>query len=325
MSFMTSGQTPPSPFAAHLREKGVLVVFNPRSGGGDNSLTELLYLLRAYGIPLTERSLEGTRPIADFVTDASDYAAVIAAGGDGTVSGLAYALAQCHCAVPVLAFPAGTANLIAVNLGIPAGAREQLLLLLSGQTAPLDLGELQTQGHPPRGFAMLAGTGLDAHMIRESETYKRQLGTFSYVLAALRQVNPPATTFHICVDGGPVQHLRGIGLMLANLGHANLRLPITADISPSDGLFTVIVLRRGNVLQLLPSVLDSLLRRFRLHDLAQRRLETFTARELEVWADDPFPLQFDGELHPQTTPFRARVLPRAVHFFTPLGEHDLNT
>ncbi|MDO4263338.1 MAG: diacylglycerol kinase family lipid kinase [Deinococcus sp.] len=336
---MTSGQTTPpnkaalgtpsagTQFTAQLLEKGVLVIFNPKSGQGDSALPELLDLLRARGIPLTERSLEGERPMAEFVHDLEEYAAVIGAGGDGTVSALAYAMAQHHTAIPLLAFPAGTANLIALNLDIPDEPQALLQLMLSGHTLALDMGELETgDGRGDRkGFAMLAGAGADASMIKESEGLKKNFGTLAYVLAAMRQISPPTTTFHIVADGQK-RTFTGIGVMVANLGMANYRIPITADISPSDGQFTVILLKEGNILRLGANLLDSLKAKFKLGDPAfSGNLETFTAREIEVVAEDPFPLQFDGEIHVETTPFKARVLPQAVHFFTRQTEGDLST
>lgn len=333
MRFMTSGQTTPpsipSPgaqFTEALLQKGVLVIFNPKSGQGDSSLPELLDLLRAQGIPLTERALEGERPMAEFVHDLEDYAAVIGAGGDGTVSALAYAMAQRQARIPLLAFPAGTANLIALNLAIPSEPEALLQLMLSGHTLALDLGELETgDGGERKGFAMLAGAGADASMIKESEPLKKNFGTMAYVLAAMRQINPPTTTFHICADGQE-RTFTGIGVMVANLGMANYRIPITADISPNDGQFTVILLKEGNILRLGANLLDSLKAKFKLGDPAfSDNLETFTAREIEVVAEDPFPLQFDGEIHVERTPFKARVLPQAVQFFTTQTEGDLNT
>lgn len=332
---MTAGQTTPpirrsygAQFTEELLAKGVLVIFNPKSGQGSSALPALLDLLRGQGIPLTERALEGQRPMAEFVHDLEDYAAVIGAGGDGTVSALAYAVAQSGVRVPLLAFPAGTANLIALNLDIPDDPQQLLQLMLSGRTVELDLGELETgagESRTRRGFAMLAGAGADANMIKESEPLKKNFGTMAYVLAAMRQMQPPTTTFHLRADGQE-RTFTGIGVMIANLGMANYRLPITADISPSDGQFTVILLKEGNILRLGANLLDSLKAKFKLGDPAfSDNLETFTAREIEVVADEPFPLQFDGEMHTETTPFTARVLPRAVSFFTMQSEGDLET
>ena len=44
-----------------------------------------------------------------------------------------------------------------------------------------------------------------------------------------------------------------------------------------------------------------------------------------VDADEPFPLQYDGELHVETTPFTARILPGAIQFLTPVRKTELDT
>lgn len=327
---MTSGQTSRSAsatsFASQLLQKGVLVIFNPKSGQGDHALPDLLNLLRAQGIPLTERALEGKRPIAEFIDDLGDYAAVIGAGGDGTVSALAYAMALHAAQVPLLAFPAGTANLIALNLDIPDDPQALLELMLAGHTLPLDLGELETGDHERKGFAMLAGAGADAAMIKDSEPLKKTFGTMAYVIAAMRQINPPVTTFHLRINGSEVRTFRGMGIMIANLGMANYRLPITTNISPNDGQFTVILLKDGHLFKLGGNLLDSLKVKLGLGDpIFSDNFETFAASELEVDAEEPMLLQFDGEMHAETTPFKARVLPHAVHFFTLQTASDLAT
>ena len=49
------------------------------------------------------------------------------------------------------------------------------------------------------------------------------------------------------------------------------------------------------------------------------------AAEITVDCDEPFPLQYDGELHVETTPFSAKVLPGAVRFITALRKDGLVT
>lgn len=114
--------------------------------------------------------------------------------------------------------------------------------------------------------------------------------------------------------------------MIANFGMANYRLPITSDISPSDGRFTVILMKAGNIMRLLPNLIDSVRAKLNLGDpMFSGNLETIEARTVEVDADEPFPLQYDGELHVETTPFQARILPGAIRFLTAAKRDDLET
>ena len=144
-------------------------------------------------------------------------------------------------------------------------------------------------------------------------------------MSAMKQLNPKKTRFSLIIDGEP-REFEGIGVMVANFGMATYRLPITDDISPSDGRFTVILLRAGNILRLVPNLIDSVRGKFGLGDpMFAGNLETLEAREVTVDAADPFPLQYDGELHVETTPFTARILPGAIRLLTQVGRDELDT
>ncbi|MFC3834908.1 diacylglycerol/lipid kinase family protein [Deinococcus rufus] len=329
-----TGQTPPpnadtsatpAPGATSIPSmtgQRVLVIFNPKSGSGDSGLPVFLGLLRAAGAQVVERDLDADTPMSEYVRDVESFHAVVAAGGDGTVSSVSYASRYKN--VPLLAYPAGTANLIAQNLDLPTTPEELARVVATGHAVRVDMGEVEVRGQT-QGFAMLAGAGADAAMIKGSEELKEKFGALAYVMSAMKQMNPKKTTFTLTIDGQP-REFEGIGVMVANFGMANFRLPITTDISPSDGRFTVILMQAGNLLRLVPNIIDSVRSKLNLGDpLFAGNLETIEAREVTVAAADPFPLQYDGELHEETTPFTARILPGAVRYLTPSTEAELTT
>ncbi len=318
---MTGQTSPPVPPEKPTFQR-VLVVFNPKSGKGDSDLPEFVRLLRESGAEVEERELNRDTPLAEQVRDLADFDALVAAGGDGTVSSLAYATRD--SGVPMMAFPAGTANLIAQNLDLPTTAEELATLFQAGHSITVDLGEIEVRGEKS-GFAMLAGAGADAAMIKGSEDLKDQFGVMAYVLSAMKQLNPKKTTFTLTVDGEKREFV-GIGVMVANFGMANYRMPITTDIDPADGQFTVVLLKAGNLLRLIPNLIDSVRAKLNLGDpLFSDNLETIHAREITVDAADAFPLQYDGELMVETTPFTARILPKAVRFITAATEEEVET
>lgn len=309
-----TGQTPPI--------KRVLVIYNPKSGKGDNAVMDCIDVLKARGAEVEARELQNDVPMAKMIEGIEQFDVLIAAGGDGTVSSAAYAARYKN--VPLLAYPAGTANLIAQNLELPTDPEALAGLVLDGNAVRIDLGELEVRGEKC-GFAMLAGAGADAAMIKESEELKGKYGVMAYVMSAAKQISPKKTTFRLTVDGEE-RVIEATGVMVANFGRANAGLPITSEISPSDGRFTVVVLKPGNLLKLLPNLLDSVRSKLNLGDpMFSGNLDTFEAREISVVADEPFPLQYDGEIHEETTPFTARVLPGAIRFITPAKKTQLNT
>ncbi|MDV6374033.1 diacylglycerol/lipid kinase family protein [Deinococcus arenicola] len=320
---MTGQTTPPAAPPGSPTSQRILVVFNPKSGSGSGpDLQAFVGLLEDGGATVTQRELSKDTPLPDYVQDVKDFDILVAAGGDGTVSGLTYAVRD--QGVPVLAFPAGTANLIAQNLDLPTTAPELAALVLAGHSIQVDLGEIDVRGKK-NGFAMLAGAGADAAMIEGSEDLKDKFGVMAYVISAMKQLNPKKTTFKLTIDGEQ-REFEGIGVMVANFGMANFRMPITTDIDPDDGKFTVVLLKAGNLLRLIPNLIDSVRAKLHLGDpMFSDNMETLTACEITVDAADPFPLQYDGELMVETTPFTARILVGAALFITAATAEEVET
>ena len=303
--------------------KSALIIVNPKSGQGDSGVEQFAQHLRDAGVRVEMRETTADGTPEDYVHGLEDFDALVGAGGDGTVSSLAYAARSLE--KPYLPYPAGTANLIAQNLDLPKEPRALADLFLSGQTVTLDLAELEVNGEV-HGFAMLAGLGLDAAMIRDSEHTKDRLGVAAYLASALKQLRPQHAHFKLTLDGKELE-VEGMGVMVANFGMANYRVPITGDVSPADGKLTVIVLKGRSIVSLLPTLLGSL--RAKLHlgnaDLGDS-LETFEATEVSVQASQALPAQYDGEtLEGDVEVLKARVIPGAVRYITPAALKDLTT
>ncbi|WP_161882101.1 diacylglycerol/lipid kinase family protein [Deinococcus alpinitundrae] len=310
---MTAQTTPP---------RRALLIFNPKSGNGQSPLPRFITALGEKGWQVDAEELPPKGGFGPLLDHKERYQAVIAAGGDGTVSSLAYALRG--SGVPLLAYPAGTANLIAQNLKLPEGPEELAQVVDDLCSVQVDLGELTVAGQT-RGFVLLAGAGADATMIQGAEKLKDRLGVLAYVVSAFQQLSPRATTFELMLDGES-KTVEAMAVMVANFGMANFRLPIAKGVSPSDGQFTVLVLKPGTLLELLPNLIDSLRARLNLGEPAlDKNLESFRASTVTVTSQEPFPLQYDGEMHEEMTPFEARVLPGAGLFLTGASQEELET
>ncbi len=114
---------------------------------------------------------------------------LLVCGGDGTATEAADALVGTKVALAVL--PSGTGNLLALNLGIPADADTAWHLALTAEARPLDVGRANG-----KVFLVMAGMGLDAHMVHDADReLKERLGVLAYLIAALRNLGrpPPAT------------------------------------------------------------------------------------------------------------------------------------
>ena len=143
-------------------------------GGG---LTELRAVLAREGYPdplwyEVAKSSEAPKYARRALDKGADV--IFAWGGDGTVQRCIDALAGTDALLAIL--PAGTANLLATNLSIPIDLGEAVKVGLHGLQRELDTGTINGEH-----FAVMAGTGFDAFMIKEAgKKMKDRFGRLAY-------------------------------------------------------------------------------------------------------------------------------------------------
>jgi diacylglycerol kinase family enzyme len=295
-----------------------LVIINTRSGGGDAGLYDYVRALGSTGTEVTLRFCDGTRRLEDLVLDAGAFERVVAAGGDGTVSAVAYALRD--TGIPVLVYPAGTANLLALNLGMPTEPRALADITMSGVPVRFDVGEV-VHAHPAdggdshTGFMVMAGAGYDASLIEAAGPMKSNLGAAAYLFAAMGNLAPTAARFRLDLDGRRLE-TDGIAVLVVNFGRLQFDIEVARGADPRDGVFDVAVLRSRNAAGLVPAVLAGIFDRAGGRD-AVPGIDVYSAGSVSVDADPALRMQYDGEAVDAITPFQARVLPRAATLLLP--------
>ena len=146
-----------------------------RLGGGLDALRETL-AAEGFDEPLWAEVTK-SRFASECTREALDEGAdlVFVWGGDGTVQRCIDVLAGSSASLAIL--PAGTANLLATNLGIPRDLEAAVRVGLWGARRSLDVGTLNGER-----FAVMAGTGVDALMIRGADSgLKDTIGKVAYL------------------------------------------------------------------------------------------------------------------------------------------------
>ena len=116
----------------------IVVVRNPRSGSALDATT-LRQALNAAGISADIADLPNGPAFDDWIDRlAARYAVVAAAGGDGTVSAVAAAVARAGKTLAVV--PTGTMNHFARDAGIPTELDAAAAVLRTGRAAAVDVG-----------------------------------------------------------------------------------------------------------------------------------------------------------------------------------------
>ena len=131
-------------------------------------------------------------------------------GGDGTVQRCIDALAGTEAVLAIL--PAGTANLLAANLGVPDDLTGAVRAGLHGERRVLDTGSVNGEH-----FAVMAGAGFDARMIKDADRgMKDRIGRAAYVYAGVRNLRARRAKAAVTVDGSRFFRGRVSCVLVAN-------------------------------------------------------------------------------------------------------------
>ena len=267
-------------------------------------------MFAANGDEICLRCTDGTIDIADLLDGAEDFDAVVASGGDGTITRVAYRLAG--SGIPILPFPSGTANLVVNNLLLPFEPHAQAKLVREMRTLDFDLGEMTADGHT-FGFGVMAGAGFDAKIMADAQPSKKMLGPIAYFSAAFANALPQKSHIKLDIDGETIER-EGLGVLLVNFAKIQMDVTVTHENEPRDGAFGIVVLKAENTFGLIPALIAGLLDRDGGFPSRTDSLEIFKGSHVTVWADPPFEIEYDGETPPYTTPFEARILKGAARF-----------
>src|SRR5918911_419642 len=161
-------------------------------------------------------------------------ALVVVAGGDGTVRAAVQGLA--HTGVPLGILPYGTGNLLARNLGIPQEEDAALDVALTGADRTIDLGRLEDG----TAFAVMAGTGFDARMMREApEGLKNVLGWPAYIVGGARGLRRSRVHVRVRLDEDERRDDVVRTVLVGNVGRLQAGLQLLPDAAPDDGALDV--------------------------------------------------------------------------------------
>jgi diacylglycerol kinase family enzyme len=150
----------------------VRVIIN-RGGGsfGEDKAEELQALFEKAGVDANILAVEPAE-IDRHCTEAAEAAgvdALVAAGGDGTISTAAAAVAGTEMKLGVL--PLGTLNHFAKDAGIPLDLEEAVAAIAGGHTRQVDVAEVNG-----RVFINNSAVGLYPELVKSREAQQRRLG-----------------------------------------------------------------------------------------------------------------------------------------------------
>ncbi|MDZ4806206.1 MAG: diacylglycerol kinase family lipid kinase [Candidatus Eisenbacteria bacterium] len=302
----------PVPVYSGARQLRVLALLNADAGRGD------IEKIRE-GI---QKGLEETDAVVDFVEVGGrvhchdltaramqdGYGLILVAGGDGTLADAARGVVG--QSIPLGVIPAGTGNIVAINLGIPMAPRDAARAAIEGTPEPYDVGRLDDG----RIFILSAGAGYDADLIRDADReLKRRFGPLAYLFAMFKNLGVKRARYILELDGREKIHVLAKTVLVTNVGRTMGSLPLAPDARVDDGLLDIVVFTFTTLPGLVITFLKALLGGLK----DDPRVRFYQAKTVRLQASRPMPVQVDGELIERTTPISIEVLPGAIRIMRP--------
>lgn len=295
--------------------RNVFVVINPAAGQDRPILGTLNRAFQAAGINwdigLTKQAGDAQRLARAAIVAGADAVGVY--GGDGTVMEVASGLSG--SGIPLAIFPGGTANIMSVELGIPGDLEQAVALVCSDarQVRTIDMGRVRSSGGASgrdQMFLLRLSIGYFARMTEgAAREAKNRMGVLAYALSALGAL-PQAEVSHyrITVDGEVVE-TEGVTCVIANSGALGVPgLKLSWQVSVSDGLLDVVVMRNADLLEAAKVIANSL--------SGVENLPHWQGREISLHADPAQPIECDGEMI-DPTPVSVSIVPDALRVIVP--------
>jgi len=236
-------------------------------------------------------------------------------GGDGTVQRCIDAMAGSETALAIL--PAGTANLLATNLGVPQNIEQAVTIGLRGDRRKLDVGRFNGER-----FAVMAGAGFDASMIQQAAgTLKDRLGRVAYVWTGSKNLRAKPFKAKIEVDGVPWYSGAASCILVGNVGRLFGGLEVFEDARPDDGRLELGVVNADGI----TDWVRTLARTAAGHPERSPLVQATSATKIKVKLDRKVLYEVDGGDREKVKSFTIKVQPAAITICLPKDwRHSVN-
>ncbi|MBB2150311.1 diacylglycerol/lipid kinase family protein [Pedobacter gandavensis] len=283
----------------------LLFIVNPGSGNHQINYSEAITLhfkaesqeIEIFELP-KDCSLENLKQ----TIDQSKADRVIAVGGDGTLKLVAECLAGTN--IPIGIIPAGSANGMAKELGIPLELEAALKVAASGQLKKIHA--IKVNGE----FCIhLADIGFNAYIIKRFD-HLPQRGMIGYAKAAWQALwSHHKMEVDLEIKGKQIQTQAAM-VVIANATSYGTGVKINPEGDLTDDLFEVILVKKYTVLEILKVKFTEL-------PFNREKIELFHTKDLCIKTRHKVHFQVDGEYQGKVNQVEARILPAAITIIIP--------
>jgi diacylglycerol kinase (ATP) len=282
------------------------LMVNPSAGAGRarDEAQQLERRVAELGLTCAVHISQRAGELQIWTRDLALEGAVIAVGGDGTVSEVVSGILSSACPRAFCALPCGSGNDFAYALRWRS-VEDVIAAVQGGRTERVDLvrvnGQIAAYG---------LGMGFDAQVAADAEHAPAWLRGLPRYLWAILRVLPNLKRPHLRLEVGGVTVFEGRSVLAAamNTPTAGGGFKLAPNADPRDGLLEIMVggdLTKWQTLLILPKVIAGT----HVHD---PKVQVFKARHARFTWQSPIHAHTDGEQMPQSAVFEVECLPSAL-------------
>ncbi|TQI71014.1 YegS/Rv2252/BmrU family lipid kinase [Gramella sp. Hel_I_59] len=285
----------------------VLLIVNPISGDLDKK--QIIQQAREYANThqitihlFATTGEEDVEKIQDRL-DSLKIERIIAIGGDGTINLVAKAIKS--YGIPLGIIPAGSANGLATNFGIPESIEEQVKIAFGDTIFEMDLLNINDDI-----CLHLSDLGINAELIQNYED-SRFRGKFGYLLQSLPTLLKSEYPFEFEVETNfKKRQTSGALLAIANANKYGTGANINPNGKLDDGKFEIIIYRKLDLAEIIKTVRNET-------DVNSDVVEIFQASEAKITCKTPVAFQIDGEFKGENSEVKIGIMEEKLKVVVP--------
>jgi YegS/Rv2252/BmrU family lipid kinase len=288
-----------------------VLIYNPTAGKIQRHpriLQRTIEALEHAGVKPPLRATRTAHHASDLAAQAIAEGAdlILVLGGDGTIHEAVNGMI--HSRVPLGILPAGTANVLAMELGLGSNVKRAAGALTEAVERRIAVGRLCDSAGASRYFLCMCGAGLDAKIVHDLDSgLKARAGKLAYWLGGLSHIASRVGQFEVRVKGTSYQCGFALASRVRNYGGV---LEIASGASLLSDDFEIVLLEGANPLRYAWYLLGVMAKRAQ----SMRGVRTLRGRCVELSGDAH--LQIDGE-YAGKLPARLEIVPDALTLLAP--------
>lgn len=283
----------------------LLFIINPGSGSHDLNLKEVIsahFDSKHSEIDLFELPEDCSLEKIKEKIKSAKADRVVAVGGDGTLKLVAECLL--HTETPIGIIPAGSANGMAKELGIPTDIEQALAILDEGYLQKIHVVKLNDEI-----CIHLSDLGFNAYLVKKFDTLP-QRGMWGYAKATWHALwNHKRMDVQLKIKNETITSKAAM-VAIANATMYGTGLKINPDGKLDDDLFEVVLVKDYSYMEILKIWITKL-------PFNPKKIEVFQTAEVKISSKHKAHFQIDGEYIEKVNTVEAKILPAAITVVLP--------